>query len=258
LKLPETLAARGDKLILLTSVGSTMLEAQQQLSTRNGRTLWIVADEQTAGRGRLQRGWNSPPGNLYMTVVMDAPAPLRILAKAGYAVGLALHQAASELRGTGKGLRLKWPNDLLLNGAKVSGLLMEAHDAGRTLSIGMGLNLISHPDDTPYAATHLSSGTRMIGREEAFDAVARHLTMAIATFASGTGFTEIRTQWLAVAAMLDEQITIRLPDRTLSGTHRGIDQDGRLVLESSTGTVLIDAGDVFPLDMPAIPSHQTG
>jgi BirA family transcriptional regulator, biotin operon repressor / biotin---[acetyl-CoA-carboxylase] ligase len=258
LKLPETLAARGDQLIHLTSVCSTMLEAQQRLATREGQTLWIVADEQTAGRGRLERSWSSPPGNLYLTVVMDAPAPLRILAKAGYAVGLALHQAASELRGTGEGLRLKWPNDLLLNGAKVSGLLMEAHDAGRTLSVGMGLNLVSHPEDMPYAATHLSSGAGIVGRDEAFETVARNLILAISTFAGGDGFAEIRARWLALAAMLDEPITIRLPNRTLSGIHRGIDHDGRLVLEIGNGTVLIDAGDVFPLDMPAIPSHQTG
>lgn len=258
MKLPETLTARGDTLIHLPKVGSTMIYAQEQLASRQGKTLWIVADEQTAGRGRLERSWSSPPGNLYMTVVMAAPAPLRILAKAGYAIGLALHQAASELRGTGEGLRLKWPNDLLLNGAKVSGLLMEAHDAGRTLSIGMGLNLVSHPEDTPYAATHLSSAARIIGRDEAFETVARNLSLAISTFAGGNGFAEIRARWLDVAAMLDEPITIRLPDRRLSGIHRGIDEDGRLVLETSTATVLIDAGDVFPLDMPAIPSHQTG
>jgi BirA family transcriptional regulator, biotin operon repressor / biotin---[acetyl-CoA-carboxylase] ligase len=233
-----------------------MTFAQNQLASRKGQTIWIVADEQTAGRGRLERKWTSPPGNLYMTVVMDAPAPLRDLAKVGYAAGMALHRAATDLRGSSEGLSLKWPNDLLFNGAKVSGLLMEAHEAGKSLSIGIGLNLVSYPQDTPYPATHLVDAERQLSPAEAFSALSHHVVEAIGEFDGGRNFAKIREAWLAVAAMRNEPATIRLPHQNLSGIVRGIDMDGRLILDQDGQRALIDAGDVFPLDINSIPAHQ--
>src|SRR5690606_32841616 len=120
--------------------------------------LWVVAREQRAGRGRHGRQWSSPPGNLYASVLLVDPCEARVAPQLGFVAGLALHEAVESVIGIpAPRLALKWPNDLLLDGAKVSGMLLEGHRIGSSLAIviGIGINVGAQPEKAPYPVTAL-------------------------------------------------------------------------------------------------------
>jgi len=226
-----------------------MDEARRRLDIATPGRLWIVADEQDAGRGRGDRSWRSPPGNLHLTLLTPTRTALRDQPKLGFAAGVALAETASSLLPRGVDVRLKWPNDLLLDGGKASGILLEGLSGGTMVSIGIGVNIASHPTGLPYPVAHLSSFNPAIRRDLLFPVLADALAKALDAFES-RGFDAIRLRWLARAASLGERISVRRGDAPLVGRFRDLDQSGRLLLETAGGTIPIEAGDVFPLDKP--------
>ncbi len=158
--LGEAARAAGYRLIVRDVVASTMEEARRALDQGEPGRLWIVARSQNAGRGRHGRQWGSPPGNLYASLLLTDPCEPALAPQLGFVAGLALHDAVARLLGPAAAtLRLKWPNDLLLGGAKMSGLLLEGGSrAGRlNVILGCGVNIASCPSDTPYPATYLKA-----------------------------------------------------------------------------------------------------
>jgi BirA family transcriptional regulator, biotin operon repressor / biotin---[acetyl-CoA-carboxylase] ligase len=256
LELPVALTAVGDRLLHFTTIDSTMDEARRQAAHPHHGRLWIVADEQTGGRGRQGRHWTSPPGNLYLTLLLPAPCPLRDQPKLGFVAGVALARAVELLLPTPSSVKLKWPNDLLLNGAKASGLLLEGLEQGRAVAIGIGVNITAHPDDTPYEATSLGAFAPEITAAILFASLATRLVEELEHFADGSGFPLTRQRWLASAAHLNQHVTVRAGEKVFSGLFKDIDADGRLLLETPSGLMRIDAGDVFPLDKEGIASHE--
>ncbi len=242
------MAAGGDRLLYFPSIDSTMDEARRQAADFGFGRLWIVGEEQTGGRGRQGRLWRSPPGNLHMTVLMLSPCPQRDQPKLGFVAGVALVRAVEQLLPRQCRVALKWPNDLLLNGAKTSGLLLEGLQQGRAVAIGIGINVVAHPDDTPYAATALRVYDAGITASLLFEALSLCLAEELQCFGDGSGFPLVRQRWLASAAHLHQLITVRADAGALTGIFTDIDSDGRLLLETDTGLMRIDAGDVFPLD----------
>jgi BirA family transcriptional regulator, biotin operon repressor / biotin---[acetyl-CoA-carboxylase] ligase len=247
-QLPPQLTALGDKLLVFDTIDSTMDEARRCFEPSLATRLWIVAGEQGAGRGRQGRQWQSPPGNLHMTLLLPTHTPLRDQPKVGFVAGVALARAVSSLLPDETNLRLKWPNDLLLDGAKASGLLLEGLGQGAAIAIGIGVNITAHPPDTPYPAAHLRMSTPDITRESLFAKLATALVEELDLFANGSGFSLTRQRWLARAAHLGQSIRVRQGETSLEGIFRDIDTEGRLMLETSGGLARIDAGDVFPLD----------
>jgi BirA family transcriptional regulator, biotin operon repressor / biotin---[acetyl-CoA-carboxylase] ligase len=248
MQLPGHLTALGDQLFSFASIDSTMDEARRRFDPSAAIRLWIVADQQGAGRGRQGRHWQSPPGNLHLTLLSPTHTPLRDQPKLGFVAGVALARAVASLLPDTAELRLKWPNDLLLDGAKVSGLLLEGLGQGAAVAIGIGVNIVAHPPDTPYTATHLALAAPGITRDSLFDRLAAALAEELDTFADGAGFPLTRQRWLARAAHFGQAIRIKQGSTALDGVFRDIDSDGRLLLETSGGLARIDAGDVFPLD----------
>ncbi len=246
--LPRNLTALGDQLLVFESIDSTMDEARRRFDPSHSKRLWIVADKQTGGRGRQGRQWQSPTGNLHLTLLSPTRTPLRDQPKLGFVAGVALARAVALLLPVEAALRLKWPNDLLLDGAKVSGLLLEGLGQGAAIAIGIGVNVVAHPPDTPYPATHLAIAAPGITRASLFTSLATALTEEMELFANGSGFPLTRQRWLARAAHLGQSIMVRQDDVTHRGIFRDIDAEGRLLLETSGGLARIDAGDVFPLD----------
>jgi BirA family biotin operon repressor/biotin-[acetyl-CoA-carboxylase] ligase len=249
LRLPPALVAAGDALVRLDIVDSTMAEAARRFAAgSDDRRLWIVADEQTSGRGRRGRAWSSPPGNLHLTLLLPTATPPRDQPKLGFAVGAALARTARALLPPDASATLKWPNDLLVGGAKASGLLLEGLGGGAAVAIGVGVNIVAHPPDTPYPATHLRAHAPDLTRETFFAALAEALVAEIADFAEGRGFALTRPRWLAHAAHVGERIAVRQDRGVPEGRFEGIDDEGRLVLRTDAGMQRIAAGDVFPLD----------
>jgi BirA family biotin operon repressor/biotin-[acetyl-CoA-carboxylase] ligase len=219
-------------------------------AARAGETgpLWIIADEQTSGRGRQGRGWMSPTGNLHSTLLLVDPCKPARAAELGFVAGLALHDAASLVSGLhAPRLALKWPNDLLLDGAKCAGLLLEGSTlpvAGGTprlaVAIGFGVNIVASPIDTPYPATCLPGSDR--------DAMMHALAGAFAGRLAqwrAHGLSPLLDVWRERAAFIGQEISLRLPDGAVSGQFQDIDATGRLKLLTGQGLRVIDAGDLF-------------
>jgi BirA family biotin operon repressor/biotin-[acetyl-CoA-carboxylase] ligase len=229
-------------------VASTMDEARRLITETQAPALWVVADEQTGGRGRHGRVWSSPAGNLYATLALRAPCEPASAPQLGFVAGVALHAAVTSTTGLeAPQLALKWPNDLLLDGAKLAGLLCEATTLQGDICvlIGFGLNIAHAPDGTPYPATTLS---RAIHSPPARDDLLAALIAQWAQWRAvwlGEGFAAIRARWLERAHGVGGTVTVRPPSGSVTGTMRGLDADGRLLLDVAGQNVSIDAGDVF-------------
>ena len=229
------------ELIVLPQVDSTMAEAARRAPDVAGPT-WILALNQTAARGRRGRPWKHPAGNFAATLVMAAPDPA-LAALRSFVAALALYDTLGGL-GVDR-LTLKWPNDVLVGGAKVAGILLETLPAGR-LGVGIGINLRQapdagevEPDATPPAALGLAETPEQVLR-----VLSEHFAryeQQMATY----GFAPIREAWLARAARLGEVISARTATETHHGTFETIDMDGQLVLSTAKGRLSIPAADVY-------------
>jgi len=211
--------------------------------------LWIVGGEQTAGRGRMGRGWSSPPGNLYSSLLLTDPCPAEKAPELGFVAGVALFEAANAMVGARENLGLKWPNDLLCAGAKLSGMLLEATRLPSGLLatvIGIGVNCRSHPELPNYATTDLETIQPGAGDPAAlFAALSDAMARAVETWARGANFAAVREKWLAACLGRGGQVKVALGDRTIEGVFDTIDAHGRLIVLTADGPTAIDAGDVL-------------
>lgn len=238
------------KLIAIDKVGSTNEEAKRLASTGAPAGTLVWAREQLAGRGRRGRSWSSPPGNLYMSLLLRPGCPPAQACQLNFVTAVALGQAVTSLLPAGRSVALKWPNDVLVDEAKVSGILLEAGAAAdRTvewLVIGVGVNLVSHPTDSAYPATDLASaGTGACTPEETLLAFSEHFEGWHAVW-SRDGFAPVRARWLASARGLGEAIQVRLERETLHGRFSDLDENGALMLDMPDGARRqITTGDLF-------------
>jgi len=237
------------RIIAYQTIGSTNDELKRLAREGEAEGLVVRADTQTAGRGRRGRNWVSPPGNLYSSTLIRPQCRAATAAQLGFVAALGIFDAIGELapRIT---LRCKWPNDLLANGKKVSGILLEtemvAGDAPDFVVLGVGVNLVSSPRDTPYPATSLAEeGAPAIAPAGMLAAFIRHFAKWLAIWRE-VGFAPIREAWLLQAAGLGEPIQVRLERNTLDGRFLDLDDDGALMLGTPGGSRRIAAGEVFP------------
>ncbi|MDZ7904876.1 MAG: biotin--[acetyl-CoA-carboxylase] ligase [Cypionkella sp.] len=214
---------------------------------------WIAAQTQTAGRGRRARAWDSPRGNLYASLILHPSDPPTRMALRSFAAALALRDALIAAGVAGDQITLKWPNDVLLAGGKVAGILLESAPRGALacLAIGFGVNLAAHPDASGVeaGATTPTSVLAATGRAVQPVDFLTHLAAAYAQREAqfiAHGFAPIRKDFLAHAARLGDQITARLASGIQHmGTFSNIDQDGNLILQTAAGPMAIPAADVF-------------
>ncbi len=237
---------------VLAEVDSTLSEAARIAPELAGPE-WILALRQTAGRGRRGRAWTDPAGNLAATLVMRPGEPPNQAALRSFVAALAVFDACVEVTGRADGLALKWPNDVLLNGGKLSGILLERAGQGAALSylaIGIGVNLKSAPD-TGQVAPGALRPVSLLSETGALVEPEQFLTALAASFAGheaqfqAYGFAPVREAWLARAARLGEVVTARTGREEVTGTFDTLDTAGNLVLISARGRVSIPAADVF-------------
>jgi BirA family biotin operon repressor/biotin-[acetyl-CoA-carboxylase] ligase len=232
------------------TLGSTNTEALALARAGEAGPVWVTAARQTAGRGRRGRNWVSEPGNLYASLLLTDLAQAERAPELSFVASLALHDAVVALAPQlGSRLSLKWPNDVLLDGAKLAGILLEAERMpGRPLAvvIGIGVNCAHHPDTTGYPATDLAAQGLTVTPE----LLLARLAVAFAAWLGEweAGFAPIRAAWLAHAMGLGSEIRVQLPERELTGRFESLDPNGRLLLRLPSGeTELVLAGDVFGL-----------
>ena len=227
------------------TLDSTNAEALRRAAAGETGPLWILAREQTAARGRRGRAWSAPAGNFGATLLMRPPGDRALRS---FVAALGLHDAMVAVTGRPELFALKWPNDVLLSGGKLAGILLEAVNGG-ALAIGIGVNLASAPDPdslepgaVPPVSLRGATGLA-VAPEDLLD----HLAPALAGWEdrlADEGFAPLRAAWLARAIRLGETITARLPDRTLTGRFETIDPTGALVLGTAEGRVILPAAEV--------------
>jgi BirA family biotin operon repressor/biotin-[acetyl-CoA-carboxylase] ligase len=244
----EGAARCGYRLEQFGEIASTNDEAASRVASGDPGRLWIVADSQTKGRGRLGRVWTSPPGNLFASLLLIEPCSREKAPQLGFVAGVALADALRRLLGGDRKLTLKWPNDALYDGAKLSGLLLESFGGAKTpfgCVIGFGVNCAAHPDDTPYPATSLAAIGARIDRDAVFKALSDSVAAWLDLWSRGDNFPAIRRAWLDVAGGLDAPAKVQRNGNVLEGTFRGIDAQGRMLLERTDGIIeTIEAGDL--------------
>lgn len=233
----------------LPSVGSTNDEARDLANQgmSDGTVIWAV--EQKIGRGRLGRGWTSPPGNLYASIILRDIGPLAQAAQLSFVTALAMGEAVAEFAPNPEAITLKWPNDILMDGAKFCGILLESgKDASARdwIVIGTGVNIESHPDNTIYPASNLRQAGSDVSVEELLSTYVHKLAEWRNRWRA-QGFAPIRASWLNRAAKLGQVIRVNLPgDRQIEGVFRNMNEDGAIEIQLESGLIeTISAGDVF-------------
>ena len=212
--------------------------------------MWVVAGRQTQGRGRRARACVSEPGNLYASHAFRPDCAPGRLGEYAFVAALALYDAVCVVcPAAGSHIALKWPNDLIAVDGKLSGILLESESGGAgqalLLTIGWGVNCRHHPEGGDYPATDFASLGFDVAPQVLFDAL-RGAFERHARILREDGMAAIRQAWLAHARGVGQSITVRLEDRTLEGTFRDLDVDGRLILEQPDGSRMkISTGDVF-------------
>lgn len=240
-----------DKLIL-DSTDSTLSEAQRRHSQGLSRPLWILALTQTAARGRRGRAWSMPQGNFAATLILPTSDTPDRLALRSFTASLALFEACKLATGRPECFSLKWPNDVLLNGGKLAGILLESlgfASANGAASIGIGVNLASAPPPAEVETRALKpvaliDAGAQPGPEEFLDLLAPAFARYETQFTT-YGFAPIRTEWMKHAANVGKRITARTGTDETTGTFDTIDDTGRLIMTTAQGRKAIAAADIF-------------
>ncbi len=231
----------------LAAVDSTNAEALRRAQSGERGPLWIVADVQTAGRGRSGRGWSSDAGNLHasLLVTLSLPQPLayQLALVAGVAVFDALGAATYPAP---PGLRLKWPNDILVGDAKAGGILIESSVAGGSLAavIGIGVNLAASPSLPDRPATYLAAHGAAPEPGVLLAAISASLEAWLPAWDEGRGFAAVRQAWLNRALPIGERLSIHTGPERVLGTFSGLDADGALLLDVDGDVRRFTFGDV--------------
>jgi biotin-[acetyl-CoA-carboxylase] ligase BirA-like protein len=248
-RLGDAARARGVRLVAFEELASTNDEARRLVDAGERGPLWIVAERQSAGRGRRGRSWISPAGNLYASLVVSGAFGPSLAPQLGFVAGVAMLETLKAMTGRKHGFALKWPNDLLLERAKLGGILLEGvtGPAGFAAVVGIGVNCASAPEGLPYPARALSElGEPAPESGEILTRLSDAFVVALEDWRDGSGFVRIREQWLEDAAGLGEVISVSLAGgEVIRGRCDGIDADGRLIVHTETGRRAIDAGDVY-------------
>ncbi len=250
-------SARGYRLSAFDEVGSTSTEASRAAESGDVGDVWFAALKQTAGRGRRGRAWETPSGNLAASLLIVPDCDPAIAATLGFVAGVALNRALAATLPDGivrqgvdgaNRVALKWPNDVLADGAKLAGILLEAQkrpDGRHAVVIGFGVNIVSAPSGLPYPATSLRTLGADISAETIFSALAEEWVVAYELWDGGRNVADILRLWRASAAGIGAEVAVSRDGGVVRGVFESIDDSGRLIVRSNDNSrIAITAGDV--------------
>lgn len=250
-------ASAGYRLAAFDQIGSTNAEAMARARDGERGPIWFVTSEQTAGRGRRNRPWIAPRGNLASSILQSMDVVPAVAATLGFAAGLAAEAALRRASIAAPGastasqptFALKWPNDVLADGKKIVGINVEAEAApggGLAVVVGIGTNVVAAPEGTPTPATSLAGLGIEVRAEEVFGALSDAWAEFRGIWDDGRGFGEIRKAWLGRAAGLGETVAINTGSSVIEGIFDTIDEQGCMIVRTSGGNRMpVSAGDVY-------------
>ncbi|MEM9331346.1 MAG: biotin--[acetyl-CoA-carboxylase] ligase [Pseudomonadota bacterium] len=236
--------------LALQSCGSTNDECMKAASVGDPGRLWVTTEVQTSGKGSRGRQWESQFGNLFASLLLVDPCKNDNLSELTFVAAVAVGRTLVACMGetTQADIRYKWPNDVLINGKKVSGILLETrHQENPYVVIGIGINCTHHPKNTSYPATSLLTEGISVAPEKIFKTLANQMADTITKWQRGANFDWVREAWLEKAGGLGETISVRLENRApVVGKFENIDDKGFLLLRLAGGNLTkISVGDVF-------------
>ena len=246
--------------VTLDEVGSTNTEAFERARAGEKGPLWIVARRQTQGRGRSGRQWTSDEGNLHASLLQRLACPPAVVHQLSLVAGVAVIDAIGAAAGDRKlpGLRLKWPNDILIGDAKCAGILSESQMDNGTSEviavIGVGIDLVSHPNGLQRATTHLAAHGVKATPEEMLGLLAQNMERWLGLWDAGNGFARVRAAWLGHGGRAGEGLSVDTGKERIAGTFVDLDADGALLMQDGRGVRRrVTFGDVTlaPSAMPA-------
>ncbi|HEY2611861.1 MAG TPA: biotin--[acetyl-CoA-carboxylase] ligase [Reyranella sp.] len=231
----------GWTLVALDTVGSTNDEAAQRADAGAPEGTVVWSREQTGGRGRRGRHWASPVGNLYTSTILRPDCPAQRAAELGFAAALAV----ADIVPAGREVRVKWPNDVLVDGGKIAGILLESA-IGQTGQVqhvvaGIGVNVGFAPQlpEMRYPGSALGGSV-----EAALEKLAAALAARLAEWRR-EGFETVRAAWLAKAGPLGTEVDVRLGEGLVRGRFAGLDREGALLLDTALGPRKIVSGELL-------------
>jgi BirA family biotin operon repressor/biotin-[acetyl-CoA-carboxylase] ligase len=242
----------GYRLLRVETVDSTNAEAKRRAKAGEPGPLWIWSARQSQGRGRGGREWISQHGNLFATLLIGINCPIRVASQLALVAGVVTYDTIAKLiayEGRSE-LLLKWPNDVLLAGEKLAGMLLEnvgnPAENRSVVVIGTGINLANHPEDLPQPAISLGAYGMTITPADALEVLASTTHEWLSRWAEGTGFPSIRRAWLDRAGPTGRPLRVKIDNEETDGVYAGLDADGALRLLTPDGSEhRITAGDVF-------------
>jgi BirA family biotin operon repressor/biotin-[acetyl-CoA-carboxylase] ligase len=221
-------------------LASTNVEAMRLATSGEAGPLWVMADVQTGGKGRSGRAWVGERGNLFASYLLTTEAPITRAHQLALVAGVAAFDAIAALGlGRDQGLRLKWPNDILIGTAKAGGILVESTSlpGRRDLSavVGVGLNMGAHPDIAGREVTSLATQGCSVTPRQALEALDVALTQALSLWDAAVGFASVREAWIDRAGPLGERMTVHGAEGLHTGFFAGLDEDGALFIVLEDG-----------------------
>jgi BirA family biotin operon repressor/biotin-[acetyl-CoA-carboxylase] ligase len=250
---PSPKLPSGYRLLRLETVDSTNAEARRRAEAGEPGPLWIWSARQSASRGRNGRHWQSQHGNLFASLLIGLACPLRTASQLALLAGVAAYDMAAKLLPdeVRSELLLKWPNDVLLKGSKVAGMLLESASEPApnrcNVVIGTGINLSTHPEDMPQPATNLAAHGGAASPAAALETLAAVTDAWLTRWGEGVSFPAVRRAWLDRAGPTGRPLRVRLQDQEeAEGIFAGLDSGGALRLLMSDGAECrVATGDVF-------------
>jgi BirA family biotin operon repressor/biotin-[acetyl-CoA-carboxylase] ligase len=227
----------------LEQIGSTNDEARRMANDGAPHGTVVHADEQTAGRGRLAHTWFSPPGNLYISILLRTGVPAARSAELGFLASLAVADTVEALLPRQTRALLKWPNDVLISGGKIAGILLE--QAADATIVGIGLNVLQAPSTAAYKTTTVVANGGIASVDGARDILLDRLGQHLSAWRAG-GFGPVRDEWLGRSYPIGAAIKANAGGQPVAGEFAGLDLDGALLLDTPNGRQRIVAGDIFP------------
>jgi BirA family biotin operon repressor/biotin-[acetyl-CoA-carboxylase] ligase len=238
----------GFSLLAFGEIDSTSDEARRraEIGAPAGTLIW--ATRQVGGRGRRGRPWVSPEGNCYTSLLLRPKAAAADAAQISFVAAVAVAEAVARQLPVGRRVSCKWPNDVLIDGAKCSGILLESRSSKAGLEwliVGVGINVESFPGETEFPATCLKAAGAAVAVETMLEDYLARLASWLARWERG-GFAPVREAWLRWADGLGQPVRVRLNDVTLDGVFESLDEHGALMLATKDGARRrIMAGEVF-------------
>jgi BirA family transcriptional regulator, biotin operon repressor / biotin---[acetyl-CoA-carboxylase] ligase len=225
------------------TIDSTNTEARRLYEAGERGPLLLLADEQRAGRGRMHRVWVSDVGNCYSTLLLPLQADLTVLPQIGFVTALAVADVASTFAPQAD-VKLKWPNDVLIGGAKVSGILSEViSQSPLIVAIGCGINVAHAPEGLAYPVTHLCAFGDAT-RDQVFAGYRSSLAHWLAMWDEGNDFETIRLAWTQRAVGIGETVSMHVADMTITGRFVGLSAQGAIIIKDQDRTHTLFSGDL--------------